>query len=311
MPVERLVIKLVASVLGLSVVGHLWLPAINALSPKNDADVYTGLYGGEVRLQGLFAGPFHAALAGVFLIGWALVRWRSSSILPKVALVVGAVGMYLTLVRTSYIAVAMIVAALVVFASSFTSFLKRAAIVGSLGLLALLFAEALGGEKVFKIIESIGDFSTDGRFLNRLPEYERGLSMFSGSPLFGLGAGSAGDTLGPAFAAHLHVTPHNLLLKILVEGGLIGMLLWVLLIVAIWKGVDTKTRTGQLAVVSILGIFGLGITGSAIEALPVTYLVFMVAGLGVQSSRRRFPSRIWTGSASWHFAKQPGETSPR
>jgi len=289
-PVERLVIKLVTAVLGLSIVGHLWLPAINELSPKNDADMYTGLYGGEVRMQGLFAGPFHAAIAGVFLIGWALARWRSTRVLPKVVLIVGGVGMYLTLVRTAYIAVALVVAALVILASSFSVFLKRAGIVAGLGLLALMFAEAFGGGKVLSVIASIGNFATDGRFLNRLPEYELGFSMFSTSPLFGMGAGSAGDTLGQAFGANPHVTPHNLLLKILVEGGAIGMILWLLVIFAIWRSLDTRSRPGSLAVVSVLGMFGLGLTGSAIEALPVTYLIFMIAGLGVTQKKGALPA---------------------
>lgn len=280
-PVERLVIKLVTAALGLSVLGHLWFPDINNLSPKNDADIYTGLYGGEARLQGLFAGPFHAAIAGVFLIGWALVRWRSSRILAKIVFIVGAVGMYLTLVRTAYIAVGMVIFALVILATSFTSFLKRAVLVGGLGLFALMLVEAFGGGRILTVIASIGNFATDGRFLNRLPEYAYGLEMFAGSPLYGMGAGSAGDTLAPAFGANLHVTPHNLLLKILVEGGAIGMILWGLLIIAMWKSIDTRTGSGALAVVSIVGLFGLGLTGSAIEALPVTYLIFMVAGLGV------------------------------
>lgn len=291
-PVERLVVKLVTAVLGLSIVGHLWIPAINQLSPKNDADMYTGLYGGEARLQGLFAGPFHAAIAGVFLIGWAFVRWRSSAILPKVALVVGGLGMYLTLVRTAYIAIALVLAALVILASSFGSFLKRLSIMAGLGLVALMFLEAFGGGKVLTVIESIGDFATDGRFLNRLPEYAYGLEMFAGSPLYGMGAGSAGDTLGQAFGANLHVTPHNLLLKILVEGGAIGMILWILLLWAIWKSVDTKTDAGSLAIVSLLGMFGLGITGSAIEALPVTYLIFMVVGLGVSHRAKSAPAEL-------------------
>ncbi|WP_235565049.1 O-antigen ligase family protein [Arthrobacter sp. Soil764] len=282
-PVERLVINLVTSVLGLSIVGHLWIPAINKLFPKNDADMYTGLYGGEVRMQGLFAGPFHAAIAGVFLIGWAIVRWRSSRVLPKVVLVVGALGMYLTLVRTAYIAVALVVAALVILASSFVSFMKRLGIVSGLALVALMFVEAFGGGKVLTVIESIGNFATDGRFLNRLPEYALGFKMFGESQLVGKGAGSAGDTLGPAFGAHEHVTPHNLLLKILVEGGAIGMSLWLLLIMVLWHALDTRTPPGSLAVVSVLGMFGLGLTGSAIEALPVTYLIFMVAGLGVRA----------------------------
>lgn len=294
-PVERLVVKLVTAVLGLSIVGHLWIPAINQLSPKNDADTYTGLYSGEARMQGLFAGPFHAAIAGVFLIGWAFVRWRSSRVMPKVVLIVGGLGMYLTLVRTAYIAAAMVILALVVLAISFRSFMKRAALIGGLGLLALMVAKAVGGGKVLTIVASIGDFATDGRFLNRLPEYAHGFSMFSDSPWVGMGAGSAGDTLGQAFGANPHVTPHNLLLKILVEGGVIGMILWLLVIMALWTSLPVRSPEGQLAVVSILGLFGLGLTGSAIEALPVTYLIFMVAGLGVSQRKKGAPPALGKG----------------
>ncbi|VXA97298.1 O-antigen ligase [Citricoccus sp. K5] len=278
---ERYVALLLTGALVVSIIGHLWIPAIPALVDRGDADIYTALYAGEARLEGIFAGPFHAAAAGVLLTGWALVRFKGGGWLAKVGLLVGLLATYLTLVRVAYVAVALCIVAIIIMSTSFTLFLKRFCAFAALGVLVVAMAEAFG-LRVMDMAASILDFGSDTRFLNRFAGYEHAFSMISESPFTGWGAGSAGDTLGTAFALGDHVTPHNLALKVLVEGGLIGGLLWLALFIAVWRRLDRTTKESQVAVVALVGLLTFGLTGSAIEALPVTYFLFILVGLGVQ-----------------------------
>jgi O-antigen ligase len=231
-------------------------------------------------MQGVFAGPFHAALASVFLCSWAVCRWRDHQLWASAVLVVGAIGTYLTLVRTAYVAVALVLVTYLVVSTSSGAFLRRVGVLAVLGALVwsvLWFSDGTAASTV----QSIGNYSSDSRVLNRFPEYQRGLTMIGESPIWGWGAGSAGDTLGPQFESGLHVTPHNIILKFAVEGGLVGLFCWMALFVALWRGLRARAGQAQLAIISAVGLLAMGTTGSAIEALPVSYLVLLVVGLGV------------------------------
>lgn len=280
---ERTVIFFLALAMVASIVGHFFVPAIEQAVTTRAADEYTAIFDGQRRLQGVFSGPFHAAMCGVTLVAWGLARWRTGGRWPAWVLLLGAVGTYLTLVRTSYIAVALAVVALIMMAGSIGTFLRRAALAAS-GVVIVAAVAALSGRNLIEPLQSIANFSTDGRFQGRLPQYQIGLDLFGASPVFGWGAGSAGDTLGPAFRQGEHVTPHNLLLKFAVEGGLIGLLLLVAVGVAVWRAIDRSTPGGQLGVAAVVGLLGLGLTGSAIDTLPVSYFVLMLAGLAIGST---------------------------
>lgn len=281
--VELLVVRLISAALAISITGYFFVPALADLVPRA-ADKYTALYGGSERLQGVFSGPFHAAGAGLLLIGWALVRLREY---PRSAPVVGALGVvstYFTFVRSAYVAVALMVVVLVLISPSIKSRLRRFYL-SVAGALAAYFALRQGGAFT-TTAESLSGFSTDGRFLNRLPEWEHGLDLVGRSPIFGWGAGSAGDTLGSAFSAGEHVTPHNILLKFAVEGGLLGLGLIILLVIAVLQTTDWRSPQGQLSALSAVGLVGMGITGSAIDTLPISYFALLLVGLAVGYSRK-------------------------
>jgi O-antigen ligase len=279
---ERQVAALLIIALSVSIIGHLWVPAIPELVERGTADIYTSLYGTEQRMEGIFAGPFHAAAAGVLLTGWALVRWKTGGWLAKVGMFIGLFGTYLTLVRAAYVAVILCVIALILMSGSISSFAKRVTGLAAIGIVIVVVAESLG-LRVLDMGGTILDYDSDNRFLNRLPGYTQGIQMLGESPFIGWGAGSAGDTLDGAFSQGDHLTSHNLVLKMLVEGGLLGGLLWLALLIAVWKRLDRRSPSGQLAVISLVGLLAFGLTGSAIEALPVTYFLMMLVGLGLQS----------------------------
>jgi O-antigen ligase len=278
---ERTVIRTMAAVVAVSVVSHLWFPSLEQ-SISRDADQYTALFNGEPRLQGILAGPFHASIAGVMLFLWGLLNFRSGTgamWLRVASVVLGLSAVYLSEVRSGYVAIAIALLIWVLIAKSGPAFALRSSAMILLGIVVWFAVRAGSVENA--ALESLGNYSTDSRFLNRMSGYKQSLQLFERSPVFGWGPGSAGDTLGPTFAGHEHVTPHNLVLHILVEGGIIGLFLFLGLAVAWWQSSSIRTRQGQVAVVLVSALLGFGVTGSAIDTIPVSYFMLILAGTAV------------------------------
>lgn len=282
--VEDLVIGLLVVALGVSLIAHLWLTPIEGYIAR-DAAVYTGEFGGFERLQGVFAGPFHVAQAAVLVIGWAGIRFMSRRVLASFAVAVGLAAIAFAMVRTAFVALAAVVLC-VALVYPMPRRLRigilsgAAAVVVLAGLLA--WTGALGPAAA-----SLFTAATDGRLLNRFPGYGEAVTLFGQSPWWGWGAGSAGDTLGPQFeaAGMQHVTSHNILLKIVVESGLVGLLAWAFVAFALWRTVSWRTGAGRVALVSLVGLGVFGLVGSSLEALPVTYLLFVIVGLACRHFR--------------------------
>jgi O-antigen ligase len=279
MAVETFVVRLLVAVLAVSVVVHLWLPQVEA-GIQRGASAYSGEFNGTARLQGILPGPFHVAIAAAFLVGWALLRFRVHRRLAIAALIVGAIALDQAMVRTGYVAIAVALAILVGLAPSFTGKLRRVLIIGAVVLLAVCAVSIVGGDN--RALTSLTEGTSDSRFQSRIPTYTEGLQYFERSPVFGWGPGSAGDTLGDAFGSdHVFVTPHSVFLKILVEGGLVGALLWLGLFVAILRRTRFRSQFGGVSAVALGVMLTFGLSGSMIEALPITYLLCILVGQAI------------------------------
>jgi O-antigen ligase len=176
----------------------------------------------------------------------------------------------------------------------------------------LLLVGILGDAALSATLSSIGNVSADSRFLNRLPTYQIGLDLLSQSPIFGWGAGSAGDTLGARFGfGYSHVTPHNIFLKYAVEGGLIGLALFVSLVILIFRRIDRSSGSGQVALISVVMYLVMGLTISVSEALPVSYFLMVLVGIGVGPARRVASKKIvrpFEVSAAQQLKRAAGST---
>lgn len=280
---EDYVVGVLVAALLISIAGHLWLNPLVELVRRNAA-VYTGEFGGEERLQGVFAGPFHIAAAAVLVIGWAGVRFVDRKTLSLVAIGVGTIALHLSLVRTAYVALAAVIVCLVIVLPM-SRRLRLSLIVGGGAACVLLAVLVLSGALAGTVFGSIFEAASDGRVLNRFPGYAEALQLFSRSPVWGWGAGAAGDALGSRFSDGFeHVTSHNILLKILVEAGILGLISWTALAVVLVRSVSWRSPEGRVALVSIVGLLVFGVVGSSIEALPVTYFLFVLVGLAVRPS---------------------------
>ncbi|ORI19567.1 hypothetical protein BJD99_00250 [Rhodococcus sp. 1163] len=281
---ELLIVKFTAAAVSVSILAHFVFPGISS-SILRAAGRYTAVYDGNDRLQGIYAGPFHAAAAGLLLVGWALVRWN---VHRKSAMFVGALGlvcMYFTFVRSAYVALAIMIVAAVLLSGKLAVASRRFAWVALLGIIGYAALVSVGDDEILETAGSITDFSSDSRFLNRIPTWQDAYQNFADSMFYGWGAGSAGDTMGDAFIGGVHVTPHNMILKFAVEGGLIGLFLLAGLVVVVFRRVQWTSEQGRLGVVSLLVVLGMGLTVSSIDMLPVSYFAMTLLGLGLAEKR--------------------------
>lgn len=292
--VELTTIWILLAGTALSVVLYLFFPAVEAaLVDRSAADVYTGLFGGVPRLQGIYAGPFHSVFAALILLVWGLTRFRANVILATLAIIFGLASLNLANVRTAYaaLAIAVLFAALALPSASQKAkslIIIAVAAIATLSIVHQFFPARMA------FLSQIINFDEDSRFLGRLSQYSEGVSMFSQSPIWGWGAGSAGDTLERFFVSGEHVTSHNIFLKIAVEGGIIGVALWVALFVSIIRKLPRSKNTRSTAVGLVAVLIGMGLTGSALEALPLTFLLFFLVGLYLEPVRMSRPSRYST-----------------
>ncbi|MCR2823953.1 O-antigen ligase family protein [Microbacterium sp. zg.Y909] len=282
--VERTLIGLLCVAVAVSIALFLYFPGLESSLVERNADGYTALLGGVSRLQGIFAGPFHAAVAGLVLVVWGIARFSSQRAFAAITIAVGGAAVYLSLVRTAYVALAVAVGLMVLASPTAGKAVRRATGIGLAAIIGVVALSSVSREAL-AIVGSIAEFGSDTRFLGRFPGYAEGLALFAQSPIFGWGAGSAGDTLGPAFITGEHVTSHNVILKIAVEGGLIGLVLWVTLIIAIVRRLPRGSQYTPAAI-GMLGVsLGMGLTGSSIETLPPSLLIFMYVGLALDPRR--------------------------
>jgi O-antigen ligase len=283
--IEVLVVAVLTVALGVSIISFYFFPEISALVVR-DADRYTSLIGGVARLQGVFAGPFHAGLAGAFVCVWAIFRFRNRPAMSGFVASVGFMALTLSMVRTAFIALAAGVFAIILIAGSFRVLVRRVALTCLALLSVLLVVGIVGDAALSATLSSIGNVSADSRFLNRLPTYQIGLRLLSQSPVFGWGAGSAGDTLGAQFGfGYAHVTPHNIFLKYAVEGGVVGLALFVTIVILTLRLIDRSESFGQVALIAVVMYLVMGLTISVSETLPVSYFLMVLVGIGCRSAR--------------------------
>ena len=277
---------------------HLALPSVEQ-SIARSADKYTSLLSGVERMQGLFAGPFHVSMAGVFLFLTALApRVVITRTYVRVgAALVGLACVYLAQVRTGLVAVAIGTVIMLIVTGSVQRWAKRLLMIGAFGLLGILYLKPITEfmNRFTALHLFLEDGLEDSRFVRRFVTWADSIGMISRSPLLGNGSGSSGDTLKPYFAAGDHVTSHNAFLKYAVEGGIVQGLVFatlcVCLVVAVRPRCDA-TRFGIAAGVTFL-VFAFVV--AAPESVPVSFGLAVIVGLCVQR-----PSSTSTRDVSIH-----------
>lgn len=275
-----------------SLVVHIYFPsAEDAIVGERNA---TLIFDGNVRMSGLFAGPFHVALLAVFLAVTSVQRLlQGQRVLASTAVAALALyALHLSQVRTGIMLTAAILVLLVlirVFGVLRNPSFKQArnVLLGSLSVAVVGFI-AVSISSTSSAIQSLFQLASDDRALNRFGVYDHAWDLFVRSPFIGWGAGSAGDGMNRQFPSGNAVTPHNIFIKYAIEMGILGFLCFVVLfsiiVVRVFgaklKEYDRVVSDARLALV-VIAVFGFSTT--IVEATPVMYLMF--AGVGVAVSQ--------------------------
>jgi hypothetical protein len=258
---------------------HLGAPSIESGFVRS-GDVYTSLFAGVHRMQGLYSGPFHVALLGVFL---ALFGWQQivGGALRRGALFLapGLLLTYFSEVRSAYLVIVAGVILLGVFGrpASPGKWLRVGAQFGLLAcVVALVFAFDSPKDTALSSITGLGQ---EQRALGRLQQWSIAESMVVASPAFGAGPGSAGSTLDQQFSGRLHVTSHDSALTFLVEGGVLGFSLVLLVCVLTFRSARRWLSTPHPGVVAAISLLGMSLTNNIEEAAPICVLLAILVGL--------------------------------
>jgi hypothetical protein len=271
-----------------SIVIFLAFPGVEA-GISRAANEYTSEFSGSARLQGIWPSPAHASLAAVFLI---LSSVRATTVVPNrtvrlAGLVVGLVALYLTQVRIGIVAVVVGLVLIAVTSNTWSARYSRALAIGVAGAIGIVVLPLVQQrlEVAYPAIASLANPFSDSRFLNRTSTWDAGVSMFWSSPFTGWGPGSAGSTLGSNYMYGQHVTPHNILLKYAVEGGVVALLLIAAILVRSAVAVLQTRDYAKVGLAVIVPVFVAGLIGTVVEAIPVSFAFAVILGRYVAASR--------------------------
>jgi O-antigen ligase len=292
---ERLIVGLLIGAAVLCLLVHFGDPGYENSLPRG-ANVYTSLFQGKLRLQGIYAGPFHIAVLGTFLClrGWHLLlvgrrpRWQAFCLMALGGIVVVEAD-----VRTAFVTIGLGVALTLVLrppkriprASNFWKTLVAGVVV-----LLLAAGGALGQNAALSSLSAFSSSSGIGeeqRADTRLVSWSTAVGYFRESPVVGLGPGSAGAALGGSeYHLNKHVTSDNEYLAVLVEGGVIGV---IVVLLALWA--LARYSTGLLDIsnpscAAALALFGFAFTGNVFETLPISLFLCVLLGLRVPARLR-------------------------
>jgi O-antigen ligase len=245
---------------------------------------------GQTRAVGLFASPFALGMLGAVILSIVFVFKRR--VVVVFALIVGFGLVFFSLTRINFIAGA---AALIVgYVFSRFSILKAIKLSGA-SVVAIVFFWIFFGDIAREII-----FNLDNRVIGRLDSWHGAEAAFAVDFerfFYGFGLGSAGDALGDKFSEGWHITSHNIFLKYLFEGGLIGLILFVTALCALGKAMlaaPSSLRSVGLAIMAVILVNG--VTGGTVDAMPTAafaaILIGRISAIGRTESLR---SKIYAG----------------
>jgi O-antigen ligase len=292
---EQLIVGLLIGAAVVCLLVHFGDPTYENSLPRA-ASIYTSLFQGKLRMQGIYSGPFHIAVLGTFLClrGWHLLLIRQPRWQALCLIALGGIVVLEADVRTAFVTIALGVALTLLLrppqriprASNLWKTVAAGAVV-----LLLVASGALGQNAALSSLSQLSSasgFSEEQRADTRLVSWSAALDDFRESPVVGLGPGSAGAALGGSeYHLDKHVTSDNEYLAVLVEGGLIGVIVVLLTLWALGRYSEGLLEIANPSCAAALSLFGFAFTGNVFETLPISLFLCVLLGL-------RVPPRIAT-----------------
>jgi O-antigen ligase len=267
-----------------------------AIIESNTAAMNTWMLFGKVRAFGIFNGPFHLGLYSGIVFWIALGLYVETKRNFYIAVAAAAVLACLaSLTRSSIIALSASFP-IVLFYTFRRHWVRAIWITILAGLIAFVSIQVLRNkyeelDLLYETVLSFRRMAEDTRLVSRYEGYERSFAAVKSNP-FGLGMGSAADAMEYYFEPHnkIHITSHNLFLRIVLETGWLGLLLFLAILGQMLACVRSLERSGDsVAALMLLGPLAIvlitGISGSTIGAYPINLLFRSLCGLLVGYSR--------------------------
>lgn len=271
-----------------SLVVHFALPSLEGLITRTAGEatkIIGDSSGFSYRMQGLLAGPFHVSLLGAFLFLSALTPGVVSSRFLRLSAAGAGLACVLAAgVRAGFASV--VVGAIVIgfFSWSVSQFVQRMLALVVFSTLGLIFRDPIieFARKLPAIRLTMDHGLQDKRFTGRFQSWSEGLDMIQRSPLVGNGSGSSGDTLEQYFARSDFVVSHNAFLKYFVEGGIIQGILFASFCIGLAFAIRPSRDSTRLGLAAGIPMLSFAMTGSAVEAIPISLGLAVILGLCVR-----------------------------
>lgn len=264
------------------------------------ASPITYLMGGHIRAFSSLSGPFHLGIYlvfGLLLLSGIWLYYRKYRLLAIVLFIPQFVALILTVTKSNWFAFAAGLAVLI-----FINFKRPLALILRAGMVVVLIMIAIPA--LLRITEAVPQFSTVHQGLNDLINplqaktflirlnlwKEEAIPLIESSPWIGSGTGSAGEGLGYLFenTSGKYVISHNLYLKVWIEMGLLGLLIFLFLYLYIAIKIlrmrqNLKQPLFRLyadwALAMLTSVAVAGLTGAILDAYPANLVFWIVLGI--------------------------------
>jgi O-antigen ligase len=240
------------------------------------------------RAFSIFPGPFHLGYFGVqvSLLAWYIARTerRRWYWIAMAVLIAGALA---SLTRSTLFALVGAFATAIMLSGE--GYLRRGARVIASVVLMVAFVLLLGAliPQVGILLSVAQSPISEPHFVSRVETWQMVWPIIWNQPILAYGISSAGDALGDLYtnSTAFHIVPHNVILKLLLEIGIVGTTAFVILvagpILRVLRRLSHSSRDERILGAALIGslasILAQGLTGSGVEAYPTnTYFWFLL-----------------------------------
>lgn len=272
---------------------YFWSAIDSKFVDMTDADTYTNMYHGFVRSVSFFSGPFHYGLFCALIFSMYLYLWRKNKRISYfIQLVLAFWGCYSSITRTNLLCC---ISVLLIFFLAYLAYerkknsllIKIMSIVIFCIILMLMFTsfdvQFNLQTPIGQMMNSFTNLSEDQRFATRILTWKQGISYIFKKPIIGYGIGASADTMSIHAISKIHITSHNMFLKLFLETGLIGGLLYIFLFVTVL--VKIKKAYSDEHLISCMfyslfsSIFFNALVGSTIASFPNLSLFWVISAV--------------------------------